>query len=96
MPVPEVARAIVNDYLATDRPGAAASEPLFLVRYWWYGGERKSRRISGQRIWKIIKDVGRRIGVDTIHPHAFRRAFGVELLRRSGGNLRGAGTPAPR
>ena len=45
VPLPEVARAIVSQYLATERPGAAASEPLFLVRYWWYGGERKTRRI---------------------------------------------------
>ena len=26
--------------------------------------------------------------MDTIHPHAFRHACGVELLKRSGGNLR--------
>ncbi len=88
VPLPEVARTILSEYLAQDRSGAAASEPLFLVRYWWYGGERKTRRISGQRIWKIIKDLGKRVGVDTIHPHAFRHACGVELLRRSGGNLR--------
>jgi hypothetical protein len=44
--------------------------------------------MSGQRVWKIIKDLGKRIGVDTIHPHAFRHACGVELLKRSGGNLR--------
>ena len=88
VPLPEVARAIVSEYLATERPGAAASEPLFLVRYWWYGGEKKTRRMSGQRVWKIIKDLGKRVGVDTIHPHAFRHACGVELLKRSGGNLR--------
>ena len=72
--------------MAKERPGAAASEPL--VRYWWYGGEKKSRRMSGQRAWKIIKDLGKRVGVDTIYPHAFRHACGVELLKRSGGNLR--------
>src|SRR6266566_1095683 len=46
--------------------------------------------MSGQCVWKIIKDLGKRVGVDTIHPHAFRRACGVELLKRSGGNLRAA------
>src|SRR6266550_3944165 len=56
--------------------------------YKWYGEERKIRRTSGQRVWKIIKDLGKRVGVDTIHPHAFRHACGVELLERSGGNLR--------
>jgi len=88
VPLPEVARAIMSEYLAKERPGAAATEPLFLVRYWWYGGEKKTRRMSGQRVWKIIKDLGKRVGVDTIHPHAFRHACGVELLKRSGGNLR--------
>lgn len=29
VPLPEVARAIVSEYLAKERPGAAASEPLF-------------------------------------------------------------------
>jgi integrase/recombinase XerD len=88
VPLPEVARAVVNEYLAAERPGAAASEPLFQVQYKWYGGEKKIRRMSGQRVWKIITDLGRRVGVDTIHPHAFRHACGVELLKRSGGNLR--------
>jgi integrase/recombinase XerD len=72
VPLPEVARVIVSEYLAKERPGAAASEPLFLVQYRWYGGEKKTRRMSGQRVWKIIKDLGKRVGVDTIHPHAFR------------------------
>jgi site-specific recombinase XerD len=58
------------------------------MEYKWYGGEKKSRRMSGQRVWKIIKDLGKRFGVDTIHPHPFRHAWGVELLKRSGGNLR--------
>src|SRR6185295_2189856 len=44
--------------------------------------------MSGQRVGKIVKDLGKRVGVDTIHPHAFRHACGVELLKRSGGNLR--------
>lgn len=88
VPLPDVARTIVSAYLAKERPGAAASEPLFLVRYWWYGGEKKSRRMSDHRVWKITKDLGKHVGVDTIHPHAFRHACGVELLKRSGGNLR--------
>ncbi len=88
VPLPEVACAIVSEYLTKERPGAAASEPLFLVQYRWYGGEKKTQRMSGQRVWKIIKDLGKRVGVDTIHPHAFRHACAVELLKRSGGNLR--------
>ena len=45
------------------RPGAAAGEPLFLVQYKWYGGEKKTRRMSGQRLWKIIKDLGKRVEI---------------------------------
>jgi site-specific recombinase XerD len=44
--------------------------------------------MSGQRVWKIIKDLAKRVGIDTIHPHAVRHARAVELLKRSGGNLR--------
>jgi integrase len=32
--------------------------------------------------------MGRRTGVPVLHPHAFRHACGVELLKRNGGNLR--------
>jgi integrase len=49
---------------------------------------RPFRRISAQRIWKIVKGLGRRAGMPELHPHAFRHGCGVELRRRSGGNLR--------
>jgi len=32
--------------------------------------------------------LGTRAGVPGLHPHAFRHSCGVELLRRTGGNLR--------
>jgi site-specific recombinase XerD len=50
--------------------------------------EVPSRRITAQRIWKIVKALGRRAGMPELHPHAFRHGCGVELLKRSGGNLR--------
>jgi integrase len=34
-----------------------------------------------------VKALGRRAGMPEVHPHAFRHSCGVELLRRSGGNL---------
>jgi hypothetical protein len=40
------------------------------------------------RVWKPIKGMGRRAGVPELHPHAFRHACGVELLKRNGGNVR--------
>ena len=39
VPLPEVARIIVNEYLAKEGAGASTSEPLFQVQYRWYGGE---------------------------------------------------------
>lgn len=88
VPLPEVARAIVFEYLATKRPGAQPHEPLFLVRYRWKGGGWKEHRMGDHRLWKIVKDLGRRCGMPDLHPHAFRHSCGVELLRRTGGNLR--------
>jgi site-specific recombinase XerD len=44
--------------------------------------------MSGQRVWKIIKDLGQRVGMPELHPHALRHACGAEFLRRSHGNLR--------
>ena len=86
--LPEVARAIITGYLAEERPGAGNREPLFTVRYRTRGGRWDVRRITAQRIWKIVKALGRRAGMPELHPHAFRHGCGVELLRRSGGNLR--------
>src|SRR5207245_10647752 len=56
VPLPEIARAIVNEYLAKERPGAAASEPLFQLQNKCYGGEKKVRRMSGQRVLTLSKD----------------------------------------
>ena len=44
------------------------------------------RSMSPRR--KIIKALGGRAGLPELHPHAFRHASGVELHRRTGGNLR--------
>jgi len=44
--------------------------------------------MTGQRVWKLVKALGRRAGLPELHPHAFRHGCGVELHRRTGGNLR--------
>ena len=44
--------------------------------------------VRSARVWKIIKALGRRSGLPELRPHAFRHCCGVELLRRTGGNLR--------
>jgi integrase/recombinase XerD len=59
-----------------------------VVRYRTRGGRWEARRITAQRIWKIVKALGRRSGMPELHPRAFRHGCGVELLKRSGGNLR--------
>jgi len=86
VPLPEVARAIVADYLSKQRAGAGSTEPMFIVRYRTRGGAAQQRRMSGQRVWKLVKDLGRRAGLPELHP--FRHGCGVELHRRTGGNLR--------
>ena len=45
-------------------------------------------RMKSHRVWKVTKAIGARGGVPELHPHAFRHSCGVELLRRSNGNLR--------
>lgn len=88
VPLPEVARKILSEYLENERPGARPPDPLFLVRYRWRAGEWKERRMASHRLWKLVKGLGKRSGVPELHPHAFRHSCGVELLRRTGGNLR--------
>ena len=72
--LPARARAILRDYLATERAGRPASAPLFVVTY---------KHSVGQRIWKVVQAVGARAGVPALHPHALRHACGAELLRRT-------------
>jgi site-specific recombinase XerD len=86
--LPEVAQKILADYIATERAMAGATGPLFISRFKTKGGQVVEGRMTDHRVWKIIKAIGARMGVPELHPHAFRHACGVELLRRSGGNLR--------
>ena len=88
MPLPAAALAILDAYLRADRACAAPTEPLFVVTFRTTGDTRATRRMTGQRIWKIVKDLGRRVGIPELHPHAFRHACGPEFLRRTHGNLR--------
>ena len=88
LPLPALARGMLTEYVQMERAGAAPTEPLFVVTFRTKGGKPSSRRMSGQRIWKIIKDLGRRVGVPELHPHALRHACGAEFLRRTHGNLR--------
>jgi site-specific recombinase XerD len=81
--LPTPARAILREYQAAERAGAAASSSLFVVIYKWQSDERVERQISGQRLWKLVKAVATRAGIPALHPHAFWHACAVELLRRT-------------
>lgn len=50
------------------------------------GGVRK--RMRDHRVFKLVKALGKQSGLPKLHPHAFRHSCGVELLRRTRGNLR--------
>ncbi len=88
VPLPVVAQRILAEYMATVRAAAKPVEPLFVSRFKITGGHVTEVPMKGHRVWKITKAMGVRAGVPEIHPHAFRHSSGVELLRRSGGNLR--------
>ena len=81
--LPARARAILRDYVAAERASAPATAPLFVVMYMDKVGVAMERRISGQRIWKVVRAAGKRVGIPALHPHALRHACGAELLRRT-------------
>jgi hypothetical protein len=58
----------VSEYLEKERSGAKLSEPLFVVRYRWTGGELKERRMAAHRVWKLVKALGKRSGVSRASP----------------------------
>jgi len=63
VPLPALARAIVADHLRADRPDAAASEPLFVVRYPTIASKVIMRRMSGRHVWTLVRDLGERSGI---------------------------------
>ena len=77
------ARAILREYVAAERAGASATAPLFVVTFVNKAGLSMGRRITGQRIWKVVRTAGKRAGIPALHPHALRHACGAELLRRT-------------
>jgi integrase/recombinase XerC len=87
VPLPVVARSILTEYVNKVRSDVSDHEPLFVVRYRSARGWQQ-RRMTDNRVWKLVKALGRRAGIPELHPHAFRHSCGVELLRRTGGNLR--------
>ena len=88
MPLPEAARSIINAYIAAERSSAGSQEPLFVVRYLDAQKRWRTGRMHDNRVYKIVKRLGKASGLSQLHPHAFRHSCGVERLKRTGGNLR--------
>ena len=88
VPLPQVARTMLAEYLNAERHRAGADDPLFVVRFKVKGGGSREERMRDHRVFKLIKALGKQAGIPKLHPHAFRHSCGVELLRRTHGNLR--------
>src|SRR5262245_2289545 len=43
--------------------------------------------MGDHRVFKVVKALGQDSGLPELHPHAFRHSCGMELLRRTRGNL---------
>ena len=76
------ARSGPNDSRRVPRAGAASREvrrasiPGAVQEM---GREWQVRRMDSHRVWKLIKDMGRRAGIPEPHPHAFRHACAARL-----------------
>jgi site-specific recombinase XerD len=83
-----VARTVLSEYLATERPRSEAKRPA--VRGAIQGeGRRVARgRMRDHRVFEVVKALCQDSGLPELHPHAFRHSCGVELLRRTRGKLR--------
>lgn len=71
---PRTAQALWR-YLST-RPESEPDEPLF-VTY-------NKREIDPTQLGKSLKTLGKRAGVENVHPHRFRHTFAIQYLRNSG------------
>lgn len=86
--LPAVARRIIAEYVASERRSAKADDPLFVCHYLTVGMKKRMGRMADGRVYKRVKKLGAAHGLNALRPHAFRHAYGVELLDRTGGNLR--------
>jgi integrase len=61
---------------------------MFVTRYLSQGGRAREGGMAEGHVYQLVRALGTKMGLDGLHPHAFRHACGVELLELAKGDLR--------
>ena len=77
LPLPPVAVAATQQYLATARPTMIVHHPDEQALFLNHHGERLTR----QGFWLIIKGYARQAGITSITPHMLRHSFAIHMLK---------------
>jgi len=54
-------------------------DPVFVA-----GHQQDWRQISRHVLWRLLKRIGERTGVDKVHPHRLRHTFAITYIRNGG------------
>ena len=87
-------RGKIAEYIRLCRKGAKPGSPLFVTEagqrllHWRAGRKGKiiklrerTARLSYHELYMRVKRIGKRAGIDDIHPHKFRHTYGSHLYR---------------
>lgn len=72
LPYGEVEKTVVNRWLRHRAKVATYGEDALLL-------SRSGARITPQRVWEIVSNLGKKVGVD-VNPHRFRDTLGTTML----------------
>ena len=83
------ARAVVSlrDYLASrkdDCPALFVSQPENMIGYWSLPEEKRKKpeRLGKTGVEEMCRSLGKKCGIDEVHPHRFRRTAATNALKR--------------